>query len=502
VLGSIDQIDRRLRERLGEALASISKDSQPLERVGTKSLDALRAYSLGQRAYFHGSMQEALGFYQEAVKLDPQFALAHMAVARVMINSNEFAAALQSVQLAAASSDRLTARDALFVDAWQTTLTKSSGALEKWQSLTRLYPDFYTANGFYADAAARANLYDQAIEAAHLNASEHNANPSAGMYLLGILYLATDRYNESGTWFRRAAEAGFVRNDFYAMLPGARRQFDQAESLMRRNRLSGRAGDDFGAEEVKLTLLVDQGHWSQLPAELEIARAQAKEGGERMQQRFNGIELALRSAQDLSDVRALAAYARSEAHAQTTNVLDHDEALFHALFATYLLARAGDPHTAETLIAALETEVGGGDDLPLRNLLVIAKAEAARASGRTGPAVDMLSAQISGNEIYLTHLALLDALASAGDTAGALTQAGWVASHRGRAYAGYGPQQFLTAYVVVQSDLALLRSAELLAASGRKDAAHTSLQNFMQVWPQAEWPAAVAARVAQLSKVL
>jgi len=501
VLGSIDQIDRRLRERLGEALASISKDSQPLERVGTKSLDALRAYSLGQRAYFRGSMQEALGFYQEAVKLDPQFALAHMAVARVMINSNEFAAALQSVQLAAASSDRLTARDALFVDAWQTTLTKSSGALEKWQSLTRLYPDFYTANGFYADAAARDNLYEQAIEAAHLNASEHNANPSAGMYLLGILYLATDRYNESGTWFRRAAESGFVRNDFYAMLPAARRQFDQAEALMRRNRVSGRPADDFGTEAVKIALLVDQGRWSQLPAELDIARTQAKDAGDRVQQQFNGIELALRSAQDLPDVRALAAYARSETHAETTNVLDHNEALFHALFAAYLVAHGGDPHTAETLVASLEPQVEAGDDLPLRNLMVIAKAEIARVSARAGPAVDMLSAQINGNELYLTHVALLDALAAAGDNKSALVQANWVASHRGRAYAGYGTLQFLTSYSVVQSDLALLRSAELLAGNGQKEAARAALQNFTQIWPRAEWPAAVAARVAQVSKL-
>jgi putative peptide modification system cyclase len=502
VLGSIDQIDRRLRERLGEALGSISRDSQPLERVATKSLDALRAYSLGQRAYAHSSMKEALGFYQEAVKLDPQFALAHMAIARVLANGNEFAAALEEVELAAALDDRLTPRDALFVDAWRTALTNSSGALDKWKSLTRLYPDFYTANGFYAYYAARANLYDQAIEGARLNASEHNPTPSAGLYLLGILYLATDRYNESAAWFRRSAESGFVRNDFYAMLPAAQRQFDRADALMRRNKPSGRPADDFSTKIVSIALLADQGHWSQMPALLETTRHEAQEAGARVPQQFTGIELSLRSVTEKPDLRALAAYAQAELHAHTTNVLDRNEALFHALFSAYLLARHGDVHGAEQIVSASAATVDSADDPPLRNLFAIAKAEVARAGGHAAQAIDLLEPSVDGNELYLTHLALLDALSESGADALALTQANWLTSHRGRAYAEPGAEQFLSAYSVVQSDIATLRTAELLAAAGKKSEAQAALQTFTQQWPQAEWPAAIAARVATLTKTL
>ena len=49
ILPSLDAINKRLRVRLGEALATVTEESQPLEKVATANLDALRAYSLGYK---------------------------------------------------------------------------------------------------------------------------------------------------------------------------------------------------------------------------------------------------------------------------------------------------------------------------------------------------------------------------------------------------------------------------------------------------------------------
>ena len=87
VLPSIDTIDKNLRLHLGEALASVSKQSRPLDQVATSNLDALRAYSLGQHAYLTDNMKDALAYYQDAVKLDPKFATARMVIARVLLNA-------------------------------------------------------------------------------------------------------------------------------------------------------------------------------------------------------------------------------------------------------------------------------------------------------------------------------------------------------------------------------------------------------------------------------
>jgi putative peptide modification system cyclase len=51
-LGSIDKVTGELREKLGEAIASIERDSAPLPEVSTSNLDALKAYALGLKAHF------------------------------------------------------------------------------------------------------------------------------------------------------------------------------------------------------------------------------------------------------------------------------------------------------------------------------------------------------------------------------------------------------------------------------------------------------------------
>src|SRR6185312_7097819 len=102
VLPTIDAIDQKLRLRLGEALAAVSETNKPLEQAATPNLDALRAYSLGQRAYVTGNMKDALAFYRDAVRLDPQFATAHMVIARVLLNAEQNSEALKQIELAAA----------------------------------------------------------------------------------------------------------------------------------------------------------------------------------------------------------------------------------------------------------------------------------------------------------------------------------------------------------------------------------------------------------------
>jgi putative peptide modification system cyclase len=492
-LASIDQINQRLRERLGEALASVSKDSQPLDKVATKNLDALRAYSLGRRAYSTGNMQEALSFFEAAVQLDPQFSLAHISIATVHGNAGENDAMLEHVRAAEAHPERMSPRDVLFVNAWQSTLTRPQEALKKWKSLTQLYPDFYPANGAYAYYAWDANRYEEAIPAALANASPHNAKSSAGIYLLGILYLATDRYQESLQQFQRAAEFGIGRNDYHALAYAAQRQFDKANALLEKNKAAGRPADDFGTEIVRLALLADQGRWREVSTLLEVAKKDAQVAGARIPQQIMGIEFGLRSVFDTVSTKNLESYARHEVAAQTSNTTDRSHAVFHAAFAAYLLARV-DAANAAKLIADMEKAATDIGDEPLLNLVAVAKAEVLRGNGRPDQAVALLKPFVNGNELYLTHLALLDAYADSSANTDAIAEAKWLSSHRGRAYAEYGAQQFLTAFNITQADLARLREAELAMPLGRSDEARAALDQFAQQWLPATLPASVAAR--------
>src|SRR5438034_1187380 len=73
VLPSLDQVDQKLRLRLGEAIAVVQTSSEPLPKVTTANLDALRAYALGLRAYAKGQYADALNLYQQAITFDPGF---------------------------------------------------------------------------------------------------------------------------------------------------------------------------------------------------------------------------------------------------------------------------------------------------------------------------------------------------------------------------------------------------------------------------------------------
>lgn len=80
VLVAIDRLSREIRAGLGASLASAMQGEEFVPGT-TASLDALRAYSHGNRSFFAGDLAQAAALYQEAVRLDPAFALAHWMVA-------------------------------------------------------------------------------------------------------------------------------------------------------------------------------------------------------------------------------------------------------------------------------------------------------------------------------------------------------------------------------------------------------------------------------------
>ncbi|HSS07986.1 MAG TPA: putative peptide modification system cyclase, partial [Rhodanobacteraceae bacterium] len=106
VLPSLHKVNQKLRVRLGEALATVSNESQPLDKVATKNLDALRAYSLAERAYQSEKIAESLALYRQALKLDPDFALAHIGLARLLVVSDDKQQASKELETASRTHDR------------------------------------------------------------------------------------------------------------------------------------------------------------------------------------------------------------------------------------------------------------------------------------------------------------------------------------------------------------------------------------------------------------
>jgi len=80
VLDALGEAASKLRGELGESLASVQKFDVPLADATTSSLEALKAYSLGEKAYREKGNAAALPHHQRAIQLDPNFAMGYRTV--------------------------------------------------------------------------------------------------------------------------------------------------------------------------------------------------------------------------------------------------------------------------------------------------------------------------------------------------------------------------------------------------------------------------------------
>jgi putative peptide modification system cyclase len=449
VLQSVDQINQRLRERLGEAMAVVAKDSQPLDKVTTRNLDALRAYSLAERAYEASRFQESVNFYKQAIKVDPDFALAHAHFARSLLVMDNSEAAAGELDKALSLHDHLGARDALYVDAWHDTLSGSQrAALDKWKTLSALYPDFFTAQSLFSYFSFQlANRFgEDVVAAARAAASEHNPHPLANRLLLANLFLSNEQYDRAQENFTAVEQASHVNHFMCAFAYAAQRRFDQAEAALARGISAEEAGAEVSRYIPLIALAVDRHQTEKAFELLERARSQAAKADPHYSLPFQGMELSLRVVSDPREKvsQPLASYAAAlrKSLAEST-VFNRSDTQFQMLFAAYLAAEAHLVPQAESLLRDVGPEPTTDQYPMLAKMLAIAKADIQIASSRPDEAIDLLKAQVDGSELYLTHAVLSKAYSENGDARSAEAEEQWLASHRGRAYAEFSMRAML-----------------------------------------------------------
>lgn len=105
--GHLDAMVRELRSEIGEADASVLATSAPLAEVSSRSLEALQFYTQGLRRARAGDPAEAMVLYQQALKIDPEFAMAHDALGITYTNIQDMVQAEVHLGQAAALVDRV-----------------------------------------------------------------------------------------------------------------------------------------------------------------------------------------------------------------------------------------------------------------------------------------------------------------------------------------------------------------------------------------------------------
>jgi DNA-binding winged helix-turn-helix (wHTH) protein/tetratricopeptide (TPR) repeat protein len=80
VLEALGEAASKLRSELGESVRSFRKFDAPLEQATTFSLEALKSYSLGRKAYSGQGSGSAVPFDERAIQIDSNFAMGYSAL--------------------------------------------------------------------------------------------------------------------------------------------------------------------------------------------------------------------------------------------------------------------------------------------------------------------------------------------------------------------------------------------------------------------------------------
>jgi eukaryotic-like serine/threonine-protein kinase len=116
VLDALNKAAAAMRARLGEDLASIKKLNTPFGQATTTSLEAFRAYALGDVAHDKAQdIPEAEGHYQRAIELDPSFAMAYARLGVIYNNSGQVARAKQYFAKAWQLSNHVSESERLYI---------------------------------------------------------------------------------------------------------------------------------------------------------------------------------------------------------------------------------------------------------------------------------------------------------------------------------------------------------------------------------------------------
>ena len=243
ILNSLSEIVRKLRLRLGESRATVEKHSMPLAEATTPSLEALKAYSTGMKAVVSSGAAAAVPFFQRAVAIDPQFAMAYASLGLAYSGVGESVLAAQNTMRAWQLRDRVSDREKFFID-WAYArhvtgnLEKAYQTLELW---LQTYPRGEQPNAvsFLGGLATHGTgRFERAIDASQKSIA---ADPDFALSYanLAYSYFLTDRFPEAERTLQRASERKLEVPDLLAiryniaLLKGDRDEMERAVGLAR-----------------------------------------------------------------------------------------------------------------------------------------------------------------------------------------------------------------------------------------------------------------------------
>jgi serine/threonine protein kinase/tetratricopeptide (TPR) repeat protein len=347
VLKALDVAAINLRSKLGESLSSVQKYATPVEEATTTSLEALKAYSLGQKTRSAKGDTAALPFFKRAVELDPKFAMAFRATARAYSNVNEIGRASEYARKAYDLREKVSERERFSIEGFYYLI--ATGEMEKAAQTFELWKQTYPRDelpygdlGFiYASLGDFEKSLAESREALRLEPNDATNYGNTGNSLVVL-----NRLDEAEAVYRQAeehkleGEVLLVNRYQLAFLKGDKAGMEQSARAA-----IGKAG----AEDLLLAAQADtEGWYGKLKNAHELTR-RAMDSAER-----NDAKESAADYQTAGALREVEFGRREQARAEASAALKLAPNRDVRTAAALALSRAGDTTGAEKLASELD----------------------------------------------------------------------------------------------------------------------------------------------------
>jgi serine/threonine protein kinase/tetratricopeptide (TPR) repeat protein len=223
VLDALGEAASKLRGELGESMATVQKFDAPLTEATTSSLEALKAFSLGQKASNEKGAAAALPYHQRAIELDPNFALGYRGVSGDYWSLGEVGRASEYATKAFQLREHASEREKLEItaDYYQNLTGELDKSARTYQEEIENYPRIFAAYGNLGTVHAEQGQYEKAVEITRQ--ALHLAPDAVSEYgNLANYALALQRFDEAsqiivGAQQARKMDDAIFHNALYAL---------------------------------------------------------------------------------------------------------------------------------------------------------------------------------------------------------------------------------------------------------------------------------------------
>jgi eukaryotic-like serine/threonine-protein kinase len=248
VLSALGGAASRLRRQLGESLTTVQNFDVPLAEATTSSLEALKAFSLGQRAVRERGPAAALPFHQRAIALDPNFATGYNGVGSDYYSMGELGRAREYLTKAFQFRAHASEREQLNIASgyYEIVTGELEKAAETYEQWIASYPRDQSAHVNLGNMYSSQGLYEKSI-AAFQESMRLDPDDLAPYANLANSLLALQRFDEARQTIQQARERKLEGNILHTALYAL--AFNQRDALAMAEEqqwFMGRPGEVFG----------------------------------------------------------------------------------------------------------------------------------------------------------------------------------------------------------------------------------------------------------------